>query len=166
MLEQITSRRCRVKSLHGVVTQKHDRFRSDWDICYFGFMGEVGVAMALGIEPNWSVLVGGDDGTDILLKNHKLQVKTPLSRSTRDWLYFNDERQVKADVLVLCNIDEYETGVLIRGAISKQDFLDASVTKNFGYGERLAVHESKLRSMDELITNTQKHKKIRNGHQC
>lgn len=174
MLERVTSLRCKTKSQHGVATQKHDRARTDWEICYFGFMGEVGVSRALGLEPNWSVIIGGDDGYDIVLPGNRtmlttsvpVQVKTPLARATRDWLYFNDESQIKADYLVLCNVDEYETSVLIRGGISKGSFLSNCVTKNFGYGERIAVHADRLQPIDGLIMAFQKNRNIQVGMQC
>jgi hypothetical protein len=149
-----------------VATQKHDRQRTDWEICYFGFMGEVGVARALCIEPNWSVLIGGDSGADISFGDNMLQVKTPLTKQTRDWFYFNDEERFSAEYGVLCNIDEYETSVLIRGAVCNADFVNLCVTKNFGYGERVAVHASQMTPMDDLIAAVQETKQQTVGERC
>lgn len=111
----MTTKRCETKVAHAVKTQKFDRKRTDWEIMYFGFMGEVGVARALCIEPNWSVLVGGDSGSDLIVDERMLQVKTPLTKQTKDWFYFNDEERFNAEYGILCNVDEYETSVIIRG---------------------------------------------------
>lgn len=166
LLSDVTTRRCRTKRDHGVATQKYDRRRTDWEICYFGFMGEVGVARALCQEPNWSVLIGGDSGSDVTFGGQQLQVKTPLTKQTRDWFYFNDEERFRADYGVLCNVDEYETSVLIRGAVSKEDFLRLCVTKNFGYGERVALHATQMPSMDDLIAAIQAKNNTRIGERC
>lgn len=165
-LHEITTKRCETKLSHAVETQKFDRKRTDWEICYFGFMGEVGVARALCIEPNWSVLIGGDNGADLTVGESMLQIKTPLTKQTKDWFYFNDEERFTAEYGVLCNIDEYETSVFIRGAIRKEDFVSECVTKNFGYGERVAVHVTQMSSMDELIAAVQEAKQQTAGEQC
>lgn len=165
-LHEVTTQRQSTKRAHAVETQKYDRQRTDWEICYFGFMGEVGVARALCIEPNWSVLIGGDGGADLSLGENMLQIKTPLTKQTKDWLYFNDEERFSAEYGVLCNIDEYETSVLIRGAVRNADFVDLCVTKNFGYGERLGVHVSQLTSMDDLIDAVQQAKQQSVGERC
>ena len=166
LLAEVTTKRCRTKASHGVATQKHDRARTDWDLAYFGFMGEVGLARALCLQPNWSVLIGGDDGSDLSLAENKLQVKTPLSRATKDWLYFDDESKFRSDYGVLCNIDEYETSVIVRGAIAKDDFLAACIIKDFGYGERIAVHATQLKSMDDLIDAVQHQNNTTVGNRC
>ena len=51
LLHEVTPKRCETKVAHAVKTQKFDRKRTDWEIMYFGFMGEVGVARALCIDP-------------------------------------------------------------------------------------------------------------------
>lgn len=165
-LHDITTKRCETKLSHAVETQKFDRKRTDWEICYFGFMGEVGVARALCIEPNWSVLIGGDNGADLAVGENMMQIKTPLTKQTKDWFYFNDEERFSAEYGVLCNIDEYETSVFIRGAIRKEDFISECVTKNFGYGERVAVHVTQMSSMDELIAAVQEAKQQTVGERC
>lgn len=165
-LADVTTERQDIKREYSVKTQKYDRKRSDWEIMYFGFMGEVGVARALGIEPDWSVLIGGDSGIDLAIGDNKMQVKTPLTAQTRDWFYFNDEERFKCEWGVLCNIDEYETSVLIRGAVGKEDFLEQCVTKDFGYGERVALHATQMHSMDALIAAIQESKDIQVGEKC
>ena len=166
LLHEVTTKRCETKVTHAVATQKFDRKRTDWEICYFGFMGEVGVARALCIEPNWSVLVGGDSGSDLIVDEKMLQVKTPLTKQTKDWLYFNDEERFNAEYGILCNIDEYETSVIIRGAVLQEDFIQMCVTKNFGYGERVAVHATQMASMDDLIAAVQDVKQQQVGERC
>jgi hypothetical protein len=166
LLHEVTSKRCSTKSAHSVASQKHDRARTDWDICYFGFMGEVGVARALCIDPDWSVLIGGDSGFDLSLGGITCQVKTPISRQTKDWLYFNSAEKLTSRAGILCNIDEYETSVIIRGVVLRQDFFSGCVAKDFGYGERIALHVSHMRSMDDLIAAVQESKQQKVGERC
>lgn len=166
MLQDVTSRRCYTKSVRAVDTQKFDRTRTDFEIAYFGFMGEVGFARAFCMEPDWSVLVGGDVGYDISVGGNTIQVKTPISKATRDWFYFNDEERFSAKYGVLCNVDDYETSVIIRGAISKEDFIAECVTKDFGYGERVAVNASQLSPMDSLIEAVQSANEKNVGEKC
>lgn len=166
MIQDITASRQDTKRRHAVRTQKYDRLHNDWDIAYYGFLGEVAVARLLCIEPDWSVLVGGDGGTDLTFAGRSLQIKTPISPRTKDWLYFNDESRFSCDYGILCNLDEYETTVTVRGIIPRSDFINKCVTKNFGYGERIAVAAQQLLSMDALIRAAQTHNEVQVGEPC
>lgn len=166
MVQDLTTQRQRYKRELDVETQKFDRKRTDWEIAFFGFMGEVAVARALCLPPDLSVLAGGDGGVDLEINGTTLQVKTPLARATRDYLYFNDESKLSCDFGVLCNIDSDETTVLIRGSISRIDFIEKSGIQNFGYGERLCVHARDLTPMDGLIAAIQTHNLLTIGEPC
>lgn len=165
-VHEITSSRQDTKRKWSVRTQKYDRLHNDWDIAYYGFLGEVGVARALCIEPDWSVLVGGDGGTDLTFAGKRLQIKTPISPRTRDWLYFNDESRFTCHYGILCNLDEYETTVTIRGLIDRADFVLQCVIKDFGYGERIAVPAKQLLSADRLIRAAQEQHEVQVGEPC
>lgn len=166
MVQDLTTKRQQFKRELDVETQKFDRKRTDWEIAYFGFMGEVAVARALCLSPDTSVLAGGDGGVDLVINGTKLQVKTPLAKVTRDYLYFNDETKFSCDFGVLCNIDNDETAVVIRGAISRSDFIRKAGIRDFGYGERMCVHAAELLSMDRLITAIQSHNELTIGEPC
>lgn len=166
MAQDLTTKRQRFKRKLNVKTQKFDRKRTDWEIMFFGFMGEIAVARALCLPPDTSVLAGGDGGVDLVINETKLQVKTPLGKVTRDYLYFNDETKLSCDFGVLCNIDSDETAVLIRGSISCSEFIHKAGIRDFGYGERLYVHARELYSMDGLITAIQNHNELTIGERC
>jgi len=166
LAEDLTTRRQRNKRELAVKTQKVDRWRTDWEIDFFRCMGEIAVARVLCLPPDLSVLAGGDGGVDLEINGTTLQVKTPLARATRDYLYFNDESKLSCDFGILCNIDSDETTVLIRGAISHVDFLKKSGIKNFGYGERLCVHVRDLTPMDGMIASIQTYNLLTIGEPC
>lgn len=166
MVHQITGRRQDTKRKWAVRTQKYDMLHNDWDIAYYGFLGEVAVARALCIEPDWSVLVGGDGGTDLTFAGRTLQIKTPISGRTKDWLYFNDESRFSCDYGILCNLDEYETTVTIRGIIDRRSFIEQCVVKDFGYGERIAVAAKQLLTADRLIAAAQQQHEVQVGEPC
>jgi hypothetical protein len=165
-VEELASRRQILKQGLAIRTKKFDRSRNDWEITFFGLMGEAAVARALCLAPDNSVLAGGDGGIDLVINGTTLQVKTPLANITRDFLYFNDESGFSCDFGILCNIDRDEVSVLIRGAISRADFIGKSIIKNFGYGERLCVHVSDLSPMDGLITAVQSFNNLVIGERC
>jgi hypothetical protein len=166
MVHALTTKRQLFKRKLAVETQKYDRKRTDWEIAFYGFMGEVAVARALCLSPDETVLAGGDGGVDLVINNTTLQVKTPLTKATKDFLYFNDETRFNCDFGVLCNVDSDETAVLIRGAISRVDFIHRAAVRDFGYGERLVVHASELLSMDDLIRSIQSHNELTIGEPC
>ena len=166
MVHNLTTKRQLFKRKLAVETQKFDRKRTDWEIAYYGYMGEVAVARALCLAPDETVLAGGDGGIDLVIDGTTLQVKTPLTKATKDFLYFNDETRFNCDFGVLCNVDSDETAVLIRGAISHKDFIHRAGIRDFGYGQRLVVHASELLPMDGLIRAIQSHNNLTIGESC
>lgn len=168
MIYDIVDARHRLKRTSKVKTQKVDAKRSDWEIAYYGFFGEVAVARCLGIEPDKSVLIGGDGGTDIVFQGQRLQIKTPISHKTKNLLYFNNEHHFNAacSYAILCNIDEYETSVIVRGFISRKRFMDECGTHYLGYGHRIAVPAEQLLPMDSLIEKAQSSLNVQIGEPC
>jgi hypothetical protein len=166
MAYALTTKRQQYKRKLAVKTQKYDRKRTDWEIAFYGFMGEVAVARALCIPPDKTVLAGGDGGVDLVINGETLQVKTHLSKATKNFLYFDDEDKLSCDFGVLCNVDSDDTTILIRGALSRKDFIHKAGIRNFGYGERLAVPASELFSMDDLIRSIQSHNELTIGEPC
>lgn len=160
------SARNRIKKDWGVPNHRHDRRRSDWEINFFGLMGEAGLAQALCLQPDWSLLVSGDGGVDLKLGELTVQVKTPLSAGTKNWLYFDHAGRFQCDLAALCNIDSSETAVVIRGFVHKDVFFEHCISKNFGYGDRLALHASHLFSADPLIQAVQQHHNTHIGEPC
>lgn len=168
MVQRITFARQDKKRRHRVRTKKYDVKRDDFGVAYLGFFGEVAVARMLCIEPDERVLVGGDGGTDLVFAGRRLQIKTTISPRTKDWLYVNDEQAFSpyCHYGILCNIDDYETTVTVRGIIDRQDFIQKSEVKNFGYGERLAVHSKQLLNMNALIAAAQEPHGVQVGEPC
>ena len=160
------SARNKIKKNWRVPNHRHDRQRSDWEINFFGLMGEAGLAQALCLKPDWSLLIGGDGGIDLKLGELTVQVKTPLSAGTKNWLYFDYAGKFQCDLAALCNIDSSETAVVIRGLVKKEIFFERCEQKNFGYGNRLALHASNLFSADPLIQAVQQHHKTQIGESC
>ena len=166
MVQEVTERRQDKKRRHAVRTQKYDVLHNDFEIAYYGFLGEVAVARLLCIEPDKTVLIGGDGGTDLTFAGRRLQIKTPISAQTKDWLYFNDESRFTCEYGILCNLDEYKTSVTVRGIIGQKEFIKKCVTIDFGYGERIAVPAKQLLSVDGLIRAAQQQHFIQVGDPC
>lgn len=152
--ENVTTARQECKARYRVATQKFDPAHNDWQIAYTGFLGELGLARALGIEPDWTVLAGGDEGFDLRLGMHTIQVKTPHGKVTKDWFYVNHPSLFAADIGVLCNVEE--NVVTVRGAIERGQFIERMQTKNWGFGERYAVPAQQLKTVDPFIAAVQR----------
>lgn len=161
---EVTTQRQLKKARNNVKTQKYDINRTDWDIQYLGTLGEIGAARALCADVDWSVLAGGDQGYDIKIGPTTFQVKTPLSKATRNKFYLNDEERFSADYGILCNVDEPE--VIVRGWIDRATFVRISRLANFGYGERMFVDADEMLSMDQVIVARQKLYDVQIGEAC
>lgn len=163
--QDVTTKRQQCKADYNVATKKYDVTRDDWQIAYTGFLGEIGLARVLGIEPDWTVMAGGDPGYDLRLGTNTIQVKTPHSDATKNWFYMNSLDLFTADIGVLCNLVG-DNAVLIRGAIDRASFLNKHVNRNWGYGSRVGVHASNLKSINNLIEAVQSGAGFKAGKSC
>lgn len=152
------------KRANNVRTKKYDPTRDDLEITQTGLMGEVAFARALGVEPDWSVLLGGDAGYDLVVGHQTIQIKTPHGKATRDWFYVNDLSLMSADYGVLCNVTDSET-VVIRGFISQLRFIELHQVKNWGFGDRCAVHVESMFNPAPLVRGFQLGKNFTLGKQ-
>lgn len=155
MINDITDQRMAMKARYRVRSEKYDAKYDDRTILFTGTVGEVGFARAIGVEPDWSVLIGGDDGSDLMHGKYRMQVKTPHGEVTKDWFYVNDMDHFRADIGVLCNLANERT-VVVRGAIPRDQFIKKAQTKNWGYGERIGVPAAQLFSCVPVIRAIQK----------
>lgn len=149
-IRAVTVARYTTKARHGVRTQKYDPSRSDESIMRTGFMGEVAFCRAMLVDPNWDVLIGGDDGHDVYAYRKSWQVKTPHGEVTKDWFYVNSVDKFISDYGVLCNVINSKT-VVIRAVIDNGSFLRTCQEKNWGFGRRLGVSASQMYPVSRMI---------------
>lgn len=123
---------------HNVVDKKFDAKNTSWAVNLMGYLGEKAVAKAYSVPVDRRVLTGGDEGYDLVINNHKIQVKT----STLDKLIFNALELFTADYAVLVTLigDRQQPHINSRfkiwGAISREDFMRVCYKKDYGYGVR------------------------------
>lgn len=123
--------------------------KSDFATHLTGVIGEYAVAKMIGNKLDLAVHIGGDGGSDIEKNGHTIQVKTRNPQREPIYLYVNEPKDLRADVIVLA-ITRSLTEVSVLGWLPKEDFLAMAVPLNFGHGDRIGVSRINLRPPDEL----------------
>ena len=140
-----------VKRLNGANSKKHDLKKSEWELHYVGAMGEFAVKKALGCPLSMDIYQGGDPSPDTMIGDLSAQIKTH-SYIGRNLEFFIDSMDAfNADILigvqllspVLCDVSGY---------IDKESFKLIAKSKNYGYGDRLSIPASALKSITNLYT--------------
>lgn len=122
---------------------KHSDDFSDFGLHYVGAMGEFAVAKYLGLEMDNRILPGPDEGEDMQSPVGSIQVKTRAFSGKKVDLFFNSIVDLKASIAIGVQIIN-PTRVRIFGWITKEEFIENSVFKSYGYGKRSTMCEDKL----------------------
>jgi hypothetical protein len=143
------------KNVNKVYDAKFDKKNTSYAVNLMGYLGEMAAAKVLSLETDSEIRTHGDEGFDLKLNNKTIQVKT----STLTELIFNRLNLFTADLGVLVNFEGDRTQPHVNstyhviGYITKENFTNYYSIKNYGYGDRFVVGLSKLKSIDELISN-------------
>jgi hypothetical protein len=119
-----------------------------------GVMGEYAVSKALKLPMDMSFGLKGDGGTDLIMGQYNLQVKSTKYKTGR--LVFTNRKQMEADVFILCWVNEEAMEVSILGYIRKQSIEDCLVEMNLGHGKRLVVEQKFLKPISLLTAYLEK----------
>ena len=126
LAERVSSVREAVKSNKEIVLSS-----SSFEGLYIGFMGEIAVCRAFGIEHPHTLKKGGDGGSEFVYNGRTIQVKCRAHTTDKEDLIFKTRDDFSADVTVMTKMAS-PTTVKILGCISKTKFLRDSIEKNFG----------------------------------
>jgi hypothetical protein len=139
---------------HNVTDRMFDRKNTSEGINVIGHLGEASVAKVLGLNPDTTVLTGGDDGNDLTLGSTTIQVKTSVLPS----LIFNAPELFKSDVAILTQYvgqdktqSQEDPRFVVWGWIERATFLQLHHKKDYGYGTRLVMAATKLHALDSLV---------------
>lgn len=114
-----------------------------------GVMGEYAVSKALKIPMDMSCGLEGDGGTDLMMDEYNIQVKTTKYKTGR--LVFNMNDKLDADVYILCLAMEEAAEVILQGYIRRAS-MDAVMTEqNLGYGMRKVIEQKHLKPISLLL---------------
>ena len=119
-----------------------------------GVMGEYAVSKALKIPMDMSCGLEGDGGTDLMMDNYNIDVKTTKYKTGR--LVFNLNDELKADIYILCWAIEEASEVILQGYIRKQSMGDVMVQQNLGYGLRNVIEQKHLKPISLLLAYREK----------
>jgi len=114
-----------------------------------GVMGEYAVSKALKIPMDMSCGLEGDGGTDLMMEEYNIDVKTTKYKTGR--LVFNLNDELKADIYILCWAMEEAAEVILQGYIRKQSMADVMVQQNLGYGLRNVIEQKHLKPISLLL---------------
>jgi hypothetical protein len=114
-----------------------------------GVMGEYAVSKALKIPMDMSCGLEGDGGTDLMMGEYNIDVKTTKYKTGR--LVFNLNDELKADIYILCYAMEEAAEVILQGYIRKQSIAEVMVQQNLGYGLRNVIEQRHLKPISLLI---------------
>jgi hypothetical protein len=119
-----------------------------------GVMGEYAVSKALKIPMDMSCGLEGDGGTDLMMDEYNVDVKTTKYKTGR--LVFNLNDELKADVYILCWAIEEQAEVILQGYIRKQSMAAVMVKQNLGHGMRNVIDQRHLKPISLLLAYREK----------
>lgn len=125
---------------------------TDFELHLIGELGEAAVAKRLGISRTHRLTKFGDGGVDLQYRGKTVQVKTRKKRDRDLYFYLNRVEEFVSDCAILCTIDT-PCSILIHGALSREFFLQNCETKDWGYGDRVAVSAGKLQPLKPFFEN-------------
>jgi hypothetical protein len=141
------------KQKYNVEDKMFDRNNTSEGINIIGHLGEQAIGQALGFPVDTTVLVGGDNGSDMEVNETTIQVKTSQLKS----LIFNHLWQFKSDIAILVQYvgadktkSEEDPHFIIVGYIDKETFKTNHYRKDYGYGERYVMDAKDLLPIEEL----------------
>jgi hypothetical protein len=145
-------------------TKHHSQMKSpnfsEFGLHYVGAMGEYAVAKYLGLDLDYRILSGPDDGTDLQSVIGSVQVKTfSFTGKKKIDLFFNSISDFKASVAVGVQIIN-PTRLRFLGWITQEQFINESDSKDYRHGGvRSFVSEDKLTGIEVLRYQIQNHAK-------
>lgn len=114
-----------------------------------GVMGEYAVSKALKIPMDMSCGLEGDGGTDLMMDEYNIQVKTTKYKTGR--LVFNMNDKLDAHIYILCYAPEGGVEVILQGYIRRASMNAAILEQNLGYGMRKIIEQKHLKPISLLI---------------
>jgi hypothetical protein len=134
------------KENYHVTDRKFDAKNTSWAVNLMGHLGEKAVAKAYGVAVDDRVLTGGDEGYDLIINNHTVQVKTSVTNQ----LIFNSKELFCAQHAILVTLvgdrkhPHIDSHFIIHGSIARNKFLDICFEKDYGYGTRYVCNATDL----------------------
>lgn len=114
-----------------------------------GVMGEYAVSKALKIPMDMSCGLEGDGGTDLMMGDYNIDVKTTKYKTGR--LVFNLNDELKADIYILCWAMGGAAEVILQGYIRRASIDSVMVQQNLGYGMRKVIEQKHLKPISLLL---------------
>lgn len=141
------------KEKYNVTDKMFDRNNTSEGINIIGHLGEQAIGQALGFPVDTTVLVGGDNGSDMTVGDITIQVKTSQLKS----LIFNAPWLFKSDIAILVQFvgedktrSEEDPRFVIWGYVDKATFKQNHYKRDYGYGERLVMDAKDLLPIESL----------------
>lgn len=119
-----------------------------------GVMGEYAVSKVLKIPMDMSCSLEGDGGTDLMMDEYNIDVKTTKYKTGK--LVFNLNDELKADVYILCWAVEELMQVVLQGYIRRASMDDLMTKQNLGYGMRKVIEQRHLKPISLLLAYREK----------
>jgi len=113
----------------------------------YGFKAEFAVARLLGVDPP-TVNVVSDGGVDLWFEEVSIDVK--FNNAEFGSLIFDSMEKFKSRIAISVGKTGDPTVMRVNGWIDRKRFASASVSKDFGYGDRLVMDHGDLLGIEEL----------------
>ena len=161
MIDYIASERQKNKEKHAVRSQRTDPKQTDLEIHRKGVAAELAVARMLGVDVDSTIMISGDDGTDLKFKGRTIQVKYNEYFQYGDFRSYTPE--LGADVGFSCSPHpENKEWIVVLGWFTRQDFEWWKTEKNFGFGKRWVMLFESLRPVIEMLCYVDEEVNLRN----
>ena len=149
--EQFAALRWQLARMSSVANDRRDPSRTDNDIDLLGIKAELAVSKLFNLDFSPSSL-GIDSGNDLYIdvgtKEISIQVKSSFYPNGR--LLFKSLESFTSDIAILVTASEEQDLMIVKGWISKKDFISANYKKDLGHGEGHMVDQEALKDIPTL----------------
>jgi hypothetical protein len=137
-----------MKKMFGIASGKAAHWLSQVQADFESLESEWAVAAVLGGKPDYRHYPGPDDGHDLMVNGTSIQVK--LNHYEDGDLYVNYDENMNSDIAVLVT-PAGDHLFALKGWTTGTDFESLHEVRDYGYGKRKALPQTKLHPMRRLI---------------
>ena len=153
-LQLLNTRAGQIDAINTATRARSKKFaqnKTEFQLHYEGQMGEYAVAKYCGLEREYMsqpVHAGGDDGIDMVINGYRCHIKSTTRSPAIAFVTNMDAFTAPVGIFTFINSP---VSVCILGMVGRDKFERCCYTRDFGYGDRLAIQQRDLTDISVLF---------------